>query len=54
MGLDAQAIETQIAARSQARDAKDWALSDSIRDELNERGIVLMDTPNGIEWKINL
>ena len=54
MGIDAQEIEAQIEARAQARQNKDWALSDNIRDQLNAQGIVLMDTPSGVEWKIEL
>ena len=54
MGISAQEIEAQIVARVQARQNKDWTLSDSIRDDLNAQGIVLMDTPSGVEWKIEL
>ncbi len=54
MGINAQEIEAQIEARAQARQNKDWALSDNIRDQLNAQGIVLMDTLSGVEWKIEL
>ena len=44
-------IEALIAQRQQARKDKNWALSDKIRDDLKNRGIVLEDTPQGVRWK---
>ena len=44
-------IEGLIAKRQQARKDKDFALSDKIRDDLKERGIILEDTPQGVRWK---
>ena len=43
-------IDEMIARRQEARKNRDWATADKIRDELNERGIVLEDTPAGIRW----
>ena len=48
-GEDAE-IEALIAARTAARQNKDWAESDRIRDELKAMGITLMDTPQGVKW----
>lgn len=48
--LDAR-VDELIAKRQQARQEKDWALADAIRDELNALGIVLEDTPQGIRWR---
>lgn len=45
-------IEKLIEERQQARKDKNWALSDKIRDDLKERGIVLEDTPQGVRWSI--
>jgi cysteinyl-tRNA synthetase len=39
-----------IADRQAARDAKDWATSDKLRDELKEQGITVRDTANGPIW----
>ena len=44
-------VEALIASREEARRRKDWALADSIRDQLREKGIVLEDTPRGVRWK---
>lgn len=48
---EAKEIEALIVARREARAAKNWAESDRIRDELNARGIVLEDGPNGTTWR---
>ena len=47
--LDSE-IENLIAARQEARKAKNWAEADRIRDELKVQGIVLEDTPQGVKW----
>lgn len=44
-------IEAKIKQRNAARKDKDFALSDQIRDELKEQGIILEDTPQGTRWK---
>lgn len=48
---DSAEIEKLIAERAEAKQAKNWALADSIRNELKERGIVLEDGPSGTSWK---
>lgn len=40
----AEAAEALIAARAEARAAKDWAVADAIRDALGELGLVVEDT----------
>lgn len=46
-------IEATLAARREARAAKDFARSDALRDELAAQGVEVMDgDPLGWEWKI--
>lgn len=45
-------ILTYIEQRNQARDDKDWARSDEIRDSLLEKGIELKDGPDGTGWSV--
>jgi cysteinyl-tRNA synthetase len=44
-------VEARVAERAAAKKAKDFALSDRIRDQLLEQGIVLEDTKAGVRWK---
>lgn len=39
-----------IREREKARDDKDWAKSDAIRDKLLEQGLAVRDTPQGTIW----
>ena len=48
--LDAD-IEKLIEERQAARKAKDFVRADAIRDELLEKGIILKDTREGVQWK---
>ena len=46
-------IEATLAARKEARAAKDFAASDRLRDELATRGVEVMDgDPLGWDWKL--
>lgn len=50
-GLDDAAIDSLVQQRNQAKQAKDWAESDRIRDELQTQGIVLEDSAGGTIWR---
>ena len=50
-GVDAAAVEAQIAARAAAKADKNWAEADRIRKELLEQGIVLKDSASGTTWE---
>ncbi|PIE19380.1 MAG: cysteine--tRNA ligase [Arachnia propionica] len=42
-----------LAQRAQAREAKDWAAADAIRDKLGELGITITDTAAGPRWSVS-
>lgn len=44
-------IEKLIEERQEARKNKNFKLADEIRDKLKDKGIVLLDTPQGVRWK---
>jgi cysteinyl-tRNA synthetase len=48
-------IETALAARKEARAAKDFAKSDAIRDDLIAKGVEVMDgDPLGWDWRLDI
>ena len=50
-GLTDGLMELIIGIRQEARQQKNWALADKIRDDLKELGIVIEDSPAGARWK---
>jgi cysteinyl-tRNA synthetase len=50
--IDEDKIKTLVAARSAARNAKNFAESDRIRNELAAMGIALKDSKDGTTWEI--
>jgi len=50
-GLDEGEISRRIADRAAAKAAKNFALADSIRKELLDKGIVLKDSASGTTWE---
>ncbi len=51
-GLTHEQIEEWLARRNQARKEKNWQEADRIRQELQDRGILIEDTPGGTLWKV--
>jgi cysteinyl-tRNA synthetase len=45
-------VESLLKTRIEARNAKDWATADRIRDELNALNIVVMDNAEGATWRL--
>jgi len=50
--IDAEEVERLIAARLDARKAKDFAEADRIRDALTEMGVAIEDGPDGTKWRV--
>ena len=46
-------IEDMIAQRAAAKKAKDYALADQIRQALTDKGVTLIDTPQGTKYTVN-
>ncbi len=45
-------VEERLKARKEARAQRDFAKADSIRAEIEGRGISIEDTPQGTKWKV--
>ena len=50
MTLSDADIEQKLTERTQAKKDKNFALSDSIRQELLDLGVEIQDTRAGTEW----
>ncbi|HEY6358100.1 MAG TPA: hypothetical protein VIX35_07640, partial [Vicinamibacterales bacterium] len=50
---DAALVDKIVALREKARAAKNWAMSDALRDALGRAGIALKDTKQGSEWSVD-
>jgi len=50
-GDDDARIQALIDARTSAKQSRDFARSDAIRDQLAREGVLLEDTPQGVRWK---
>jgi cysteinyl-tRNA synthetase len=53
-GLTDEEIRGKVLERQKARRDKNYALSDAIRRELEERGVILEDTKEGTTWRRKL
>ena len=49
--LSAEQIEQQIQARQQAKQDKDFAKADQIRQQLLDSGVILEDSREGTQWR---
>ena len=45
-------VALAVEARAEARGRKDWTQADAIRDRLAGSGVVLEDTPDGVNWRL--
>jgi cysteinyl-tRNA synthetase len=54
IGLSETEIHRKIKERQNARLRKDWQLADTIRQELEEKGIILEDKKDGTDWKVRV
>jgi cysteinyl-tRNA synthetase len=45
-------VSLAVEARAAARERKDWAQADALRDRLASSGIVLEDTADGVRWRL--
>ena len=54
LGLTREDVQARLDARAAARVAKDWAKADSLRLELEEKGIAVMDRADGFDWRVRL
>jgi len=54
IGLSEAEIHQKITERRDARIRKDWKLADTIRQELEEKGIILEDKKDRTDWKVRV
>ena len=54
IGLETTYILNEIFKRTEAKKNKNFELADKIRNELDEKGIILNDTVNGTTWDIKV
>lgn len=52
LGITSEEIERLIQERARARKSKNFAVSDQIRKELADRGIILEDGPTDTTWRV--
>jgi cysteinyl-tRNA synthetase len=45
-------VQGLLAERAAAREAKDWARADAIRDQIKNAGVEVEDTPTGPKWSV--
>jgi cysteinyl-tRNA synthetase len=45
-------VALALQQRALARERKDWAAADAVRDQLKQAGVIVEDTPHGPRWSI--
>ena len=45
-------VQGLLAERAAAREAKDWARADAIRDQIKAAGVEVEDTATGPKWSV--
>jgi cysteinyl-tRNA synthetase len=45
-------VTALVELRARAREHRDWATSDLLRDRLSAAGVEVRDTPEGPEWSL--
>ncbi|HEU4423135.1 MAG TPA: hypothetical protein VFR67_11435, partial [Pilimelia sp.] len=45
-------VSALLDVRARAREARDWAAADQIRDRLVAAGVEVQDTPDGVTWDL--
>jgi cysteinyl-tRNA synthetase len=48
----ASLVERLLEERAEARRARDFARADALRDGFVEAGVLVKDTPDGVEWEL--
>ena len=46
-------VDLVLEMRQKAKEAKNWEVSDEIRDALTDAGFIVQDTKDGATWKLN-
>lgn len=54
MGIEPADIEKLIEERGTARAEKNWSRADEIREELEGKSILVMDSADGVQWRVKL
>ena len=54
LGLARAEVDALVNTRMEARSTRDWAKADALRLELDAKGIIVMDRPDGVDWRVRL
>ena len=54
IGVSEKEILEKIKERREARQRKDWQSADTIRKELEDKGIILEDKKERTDWKVRV